>query len=67
MVKPLPVKLWDGGIDAIPRDLQYMRDEEVSGEKLCTRSRWSDGEQGLQRMPDSWCQAVGARAHNTRA
>ncbi|KAI0723769.1 GroES-like protein [Cerioporus squamosus] len=33
-VKPLPVKSWDGGLDAIPDGLQYMREGKVSGEKI---------------------------------
>ncbi|RPD66610.1 GroES-like protein [Lentinus tigrinus ALCF2SS1-7] len=33
-VKPLSMKLWEGGLDAIPDGLQYMREGKVSGEKI---------------------------------
>ena len=34
LVKPLPVKLWEGGLAAIPDGLQYMREGKVSAEKI---------------------------------
>ena len=33
-VKPLPIKLWEGGLEAIPDGLQYMREGKVSAEKI---------------------------------
>lgn len=36
-VKPNPVKLWEGGLEAINDGLQYMREGKVSGEKLVYR------------------------------
>ncbi|KAI0707838.1 GroES-like protein [Earliella scabrosa] len=36
-VKPLPVKLWEGGLEAIPDGLQYMREGKVSAEKIVYR------------------------------
>lgn len=36
-VKPLPVKLWKGGLDAIPQGLRYMKEGRVSGEKIVYR------------------------------
>lgn len=37
LVKPLPVKLWEGGLSAIPDGLQYMREGKVSAEKIVYR------------------------------
>lgn len=36
-VKPLPVKLWEGGLDEIHAGLQYMREGKVSAEKIVYR------------------------------
>ena len=36
-VKPLPIKLWEGGLDAIPDGLQYMREGKVSAQKIVYR------------------------------
>ena len=36
-VKPLPVKLWEGGLSAIPDGLQYMKEGKVSAEKIVYR------------------------------
>ena len=36
-IKPLPVKLWEGGLNAIPDGLQYMREGRVSAEKIVYR------------------------------
>ncbi|KAF8606095.1 GroES-like protein [Ceratobasidium sp. AG-I] len=33
-IKPNPVKVWAGGLEAISEGLQYMRDGKVSGEKI---------------------------------
>ncbi|KAI0647512.1 GroES-like protein [Trametes meyenii] len=33
-IKPLPIKLWKGGLTAIPDGLQYMREGKVSAEKI---------------------------------
>lgn len=33
-IKPNPVKLWAGGLEAVAEGLQYMRDGKVSGEKI---------------------------------
>ena len=33
-VKPVPVKLWEGGLAAISDGLAYMREGKVSGEKI---------------------------------
>ena len=41
-VKPNPVKLWDGGLDAVNDGLQYMRDGKNSGEKIVYRL-WDGG------------------------
>ena len=37
LVKPLPVKLWEGGLSAVPDGLQYMREGKVSAEKIVYR------------------------------
>jgi len=36
-VKPNPIKLWKGGLTAIPDGLQYMREGKVSAEKIVYR------------------------------
>ena len=36
-VKPNPIKLWEGGLEAIPDGLQYMREGKVSAEKIVYR------------------------------
>lgn len=36
-VKPLPTKLWEGGLEAIHAGLQYMREGKVSAEKIVYR------------------------------
>ena len=36
-VKPLPVKLWEGGLDEIHAGLQYMCEGKVSAEKIVYR------------------------------
>ena len=36
-IKPNPVKLWPGGLDAINDGLQYMREGKVSAEKIVYR------------------------------
>ena len=36
-IKPLPIKLWDGGLAAIPDGFQYMREGKVSAEKIVYR------------------------------
>ena len=36
-VRPNPIKLWKGGLDAIPEGLQYMREGRNSGEKIVYR------------------------------
>ncbi|KAF8603438.1 GroES-like protein [Ceratobasidium sp. AG-I] len=33
-VKPNPVKLWPGGLEAVPEGFQYMREGKVSAEKI---------------------------------
>ena len=33
-IKPNPVKVWPGGLEAVSEGLQYMRDGKVSGEKI---------------------------------
>lgn len=33
-VKPNPVKLWPGGLEAVPEGFRYMRDGKVSAEKI---------------------------------
>ncbi|KAI0636543.1 GroES-like protein [Trametes polyzona] len=37
LIKPLPIKLWEGGLAAIPDGLQYMREGRVSAEKIVYR------------------------------
>ena len=37
IVKPLPVKLWEGGLNAIPDGLQWMREGNVSAQKIVYR------------------------------
>ena len=34
LVKPLPIKLWEGGFAAVPDGLQYMREGKVNAEKI---------------------------------
>ncbi|RDX46877.1 GroES-like protein [Lentinus brumalis] len=36
-IKPLKVRLWEGGLNAIPEGLQYMREGKVSAEKIVYR------------------------------
>ncbi|KAL7283725.1 hypothetical protein ACG7TL_003162 [Trametes sanguinea] len=36
-VKPLPIKLWEGGLRAIPDGLQYMREGKARAEKIVYR------------------------------
>ncbi|RPD66606.1 GroES-like protein [Lentinus tigrinus ALCF2SS1-7] len=36
-LKPIPVKLWEGGLEAIPSGFQYMREGKVSAEKIVYR------------------------------
>ena len=36
-LKPLPVKLWKGGLHAIPEGLRYMKEGRVSAEKIVYR------------------------------
>ncbi len=36
-VKPPVIKLWEGGLEAIPEGLQYMREGKVSAEKIVYR------------------------------
>ena len=36
-VKPNPVKLWDGGLEAINAGLKFMMDGKISGEKIVYR------------------------------
>lgn len=36
-VKPLQIKLWEGGLAAVPDGLQYMREGKVSAEKIVYR------------------------------
>ena len=33
-IRPNPVKLWEGGLDAIADGLRYMKEGKVSGEKI---------------------------------
>ena len=37
LVKPPKIKLWEGGLAAIPEGFQYMRDGKVSAEKIVYR------------------------------
>lgn len=34
LIKPNPVKLWEGGLDGVNAGLDYMREGKNSGEKL---------------------------------
>ena len=36
-VKPNRVKLWEGGLSAIPEGFKYMEEGKVSGEKIVYR------------------------------
>lgn len=36
-VKPNPIKLWEGGLDAIPDGFRYMKEGKNSGEKIVYR------------------------------
>ncbi|TBU35546.1 GroES-like protein [Dichomitus squalens] len=36
-IKPLPIKLWEGGLGSIPAGLQYMKEGKVSAEKIVYR------------------------------
>ncbi|KAI0672782.1 GroES-like protein [Trametes maxima] len=36
-IKPLPIKLWEGGLAAVPDGLQFMREGKVSAEKIVYR------------------------------
>lgn len=36
-IKPLPIKLWEGGLEAIPDGLQYLRDGKASAQKVVYR------------------------------
>ncbi|KAI0780488.1 GroES-like protein [Trametes elegans] len=36
-IRPLPVKLWEGGLEAVSAGLQYMREGKVSAEKIVYR------------------------------
>lgn len=36
-VKPNPTKLWEGGLNAIPDGLRYMKEGKNSGEKIVYR------------------------------
>ena len=33
-IKPLPIKLWEGGLDRILAGLKYMKEGKVSAEKI---------------------------------
>ena len=37
LIKPNPVKLWEGGLDGANAGLDYMREGKNSGEKLVYR------------------------------
>ena len=37
VVKPLPIKVWEGGLKAIPDGLQWMREGNVSAQKIVYR------------------------------
>ncbi|CDO68641.1 hypothetical protein BN946_scf184996.g72 [Trametes cinnabarina] len=37
LIKPLPIKLWEGGLSSIPDGLQYMREGKVHAEKIVYR------------------------------
>ena len=34
LIKPPKIKVWEGGLDAIPEGLAYMREGKVSAEKI---------------------------------
>lgn len=36
-IKPNPVKLWDGGLDAVEDGFAYMKAGKVTGEKIVYR------------------------------
>ncbi|KAH9931719.1 GroES-like protein [Epithele typhae] len=36
-IRPLPVKMWEGGLDAIPDGLDYLKEGKASGEKVVFR------------------------------
>ncbi len=36
-IRPLPIKLWEGGLSSIPAGLQYMKEGKVSAEKIVYR------------------------------
>ena len=36
-IKPLPIRLWEGGLNSIPAGLQYMKEGKVSAEKIVYR------------------------------
>ncbi len=36
-IKPLPVKLWEGGLAAIPEGFKYMKEGQVSAVKIVYR------------------------------
>lgn len=37
LIKPPKIKAWEGGLDAIPEGLAYMREGKVSAEKIVYR------------------------------
>ncbi|KAI8982799.1 GroES-like protein [Trametes punicea] len=37
LIKPMPIKRWEGGLEAIPEGLQYMRQGKVHAEKVVYR------------------------------
>lgn len=37
VINPNPVKLWEGGLAAIPDGFKYMKEGKVTGEKLVYR------------------------------
>ena len=37
VIKSLPIKLWEGGLEAIPDGLQFMKEGKVSGQKIVYR------------------------------
>ena len=36
-IKPNPIRLWEGGLEAIPAGFLYMKEGKVTGEKLVYR------------------------------
>ena len=36
-VRPLPIKRWEGGLEAVQEGLQYLREGKVSAEKIVYR------------------------------